>query len=42
MEAGYVMRTMSRDEVALAIEWAARQGWNPGLHDADTFCAADP
>jgi ribosomal protein S18 acetylase RimI-like enzyme len=42
MDAGYVARTMSRDEVALAIEWAAREGWNPGLHDADTFRAADP
>jgi ribosomal protein S18 acetylase RimI-like enzyme len=42
MEAGYVTRTMSRDEVALAIEWAAQEGWNPGLHDAQTFPAADP
>lgn len=42
MEAGYVTRTMSRDEVVLAIEWAAQEGWNPGLHDADTFRAADP
>jgi GNAT superfamily N-acetyltransferase len=33
---------MSRDEVALAIEWAAQEGWNPGLHDAGTFTAADP
>lgn len=42
MEAGYVTRTMSRDEVALAIDWAAHEGWNPGLHDARTFPAADP
>ncbi|ROZ72394.1 GNAT family N-acetyltransferase [Ramlibacter sp. WS9] len=42
METGYVTRTMSRDEVALAIEWAAEEGWNPGLHDAETFRAADP
>jgi ribosomal protein S18 acetylase RimI-like enzyme len=42
MGAGYVTRTMNRDEVALAIEWAAEEGWNPGLHDADTFRAADP
>ena len=26
----------------MAIEWAAREGWNPGLHDADCFHAADP
>jgi ribosomal protein S18 acetylase RimI-like enzyme len=42
MEAAYVTRTMNRDEVALAIEWAAEEGWNPGLHDAETFRAADP
>ena len=42
MEAGYVTRTMSRDEIALAIGWAAQEGWNPGLHDAETFPAADP
>lgn len=42
MESGYVTRTMSRHEVALAIEWAAEEGWNPGLHDAETFPAADP
>lgn len=33
---------MRRDEVALAIGWAAREGWNPGRHDAQTFHAADP
>lgn len=33
---------MTRDDVALALEWAANEGWNPGLHDADAFLAADP
>ena len=33
---------MLREEVDLAIEWAAREGWNPGLHDAEAFHAADP
>lgn len=33
---------MSREEVDLAIEWAAAEGWNPGLHDADSFYTADP
>lgn len=42
MEDGYVTRTMHRDEIALAIEWAAGEGWNPGLHDAQTFPVADP
>ena len=33
---------MSRDEVDVAVAWAAREGWNPGLHDADCFHATDP
>jgi hypothetical protein len=37
-----VIRTMSRTELDLGIDWAAAEGWNPGLHDADAFHAADP
>ena len=33
---------MTQQEVATAIEWAAAEGWNPGLHDAACFYAADP
>ena len=33
---------MTRGELDTAIEWAAAEGWNPGLHDADSFWAADP
>jgi GNAT superfamily N-acetyltransferase len=33
---------MVRAELNLAIDWAAREGWNPGLHDVDSFYAADP
>ena len=33
---------MSRAELDLGIDWAAAEGWNPGLHDADAFHAADP
>jgi Acetyltransferase (GNAT) domain/Acetyltransferase (GNAT) family len=36
------IRTMRRDEVDLAIELAAREGWNPGRHDAHCFAEADP
>ena len=36
------IRTMHGDEVELAIELAAREGWNPGLHDAHCFFEADP
>ncbi|MGC9514862.1 GNAT family N-acetyltransferase [Methanocrinis sp.] len=38
----YTIRRMRRDEVELAIDWAAAEGWNPGLHDADCFYSADP
>ncbi len=37
------IRSMRGDEVeTIAIEFAAREGWNPGLHDAASFVAADP
>jgi GNAT superfamily N-acetyltransferase len=36
------VRPMEPHEVGLAIELAAREGWNPGLHDAAAFHAADP
>jgi len=36
-----VIRTMKPEEVALSIQWAAREGWNPGLNDAHCFYAAD-
>jgi ribosomal protein S18 acetylase RimI-like enzyme len=37
-----VIRNMTRPEVDELVEWAAREGWNPGLHDADVFWATDP
>jgi GNAT superfamily N-acetyltransferase len=33
---------MTRAELDIGIGWAAGEGWNPGLHDADSFHAADP
>ncbi len=38
----YTIRTMTRREAGLAIDWAAAEGWNPGLYDAECFYAADP
>ncbi|MDK9725323.1 MAG: GNAT family N-acetyltransferase [Sterolibacteriaceae bacterium MAG5] len=35
------IRTMSHREIGLALDWAAAEGWNPGLHDAAPFHAAD-
>jgi hypothetical protein len=34
--------TAARGELGLMVEWAAREGWNPGLADADCFYVADP
>lgn len=33
---------MRGDEVSFALDLAAKEGWNPGLHDAECFYAADP
>jgi hypothetical protein len=42
MQQRYEIRTMTRAEADLAVDWAALEGWNPGLHDADCFFGADP
>jgi len=38
----FTVRSMTRAEVDLALNWAAAEGWNPGIHDADCFYATDP
>lgn len=38
----YQIRPMTRPELDIAIAWAATEGWNPGLQDADCFYLADP
>jgi len=38
----YRIHPMTPEDVALAIDWAADEGWNPGMHDAASFRAADP
>lgn len=37
-----IIRNMTRAEVDELVRWAAQEGWNPGLHDADVFWATDP
>ena len=37
-----VIRDMTRAEVDRLVDWAAGEGWNPGLHDAELFWATDP
>lgn len=39
---GLRIRTMRPDEIALAADWAAAEGWNPGLADAACFATVDP
>jgi hypothetical protein len=36
------IRTLALEEVETLVEWAAAEGWNPGLGDAVAFQAADP
>ena len=36
------IRRMTRGELDTLVEWAAREGWNPGLDDAEVFWNADP
>ncbi len=33
---------MRPDEISIAVNWAAAEGWNPGLADDACFAAADP
>lgn len=35
-------RTATLSELSLILSWAADEGWNPGLNDAEAFFAADP
>jgi len=37
-----VVRVATADELAIAVRWAAEEGWNPGRNDAQCFYAADP
>lgn len=31
------IRNMTRAELDVLVEWAANEGWNTGLHDAEVF-----
>ena len=37
-----IIRGMQPSELQVALDWAAQEGWNPGLHDAMAFYATDP
>lgn len=36
------IRTLTPGEIATLLDWAADEGWNPGLNDTMAFHAADP
>src|SRR5262249_17965613 len=36
------IRAMRPQEIALAVDWAAAEGWNPGRADAACFATVDP
>jgi hypothetical protein len=36
------IRPMRPDEISIAVDWAAAEGWNPGFADDACFAAADP
>lgn len=36
------IKVMTKEEVNIAIDWAAQEGWNPGLNDAHSYYQADP
>lgn len=37
-----VFRNATQEELVPILEWAAQEGWNPGLQDAAAFWQADP
>lgn len=41
MASELVIREMTRAELDTLVEWAANEGWNPGLKDAEIFWATD-
>lgn len=36
------IRNLRPEEISLAVDWAAAEGWNPGLADAACFAIPDP
>jgi len=42
LDAQFHIRTMRPQEIELAVDWAALEGWNPGHADAACFATVDP
>ncbi|WP_164657956.1 GNAT family N-acetyltransferase [Tropicibacter sp. Alg240-R139] len=41
MSADYAIRPLTPEEVRTAVDWAANEGWNPGLSDRPCFLSVD-
>ena len=37
-----ILRNADLSELETVLDWAAAEGWNPGLADAEAFYTADP
>ncbi|UWQ61380.1 GNAT family N-acetyltransferase [Leisingera caerulea] len=42
MKGSYQIRALTPAEIETAVDWAAREGWNPGQSDAACFASVDP
>ncbi|NSY37180.1 GNAT family N-acetyltransferase [Leisingera sp. ANG59] len=42
MQDSYQIRPLESAEIRTAVDWAAREGWNPGPQDAACFASVDP
>lgn len=42
MTSPFMIRKMEQDEVAVAVSWADREGWNPGIHDGTALFSGNP
>ena len=38
----FLVRPMTKEDLKIALSWAAAEGWNPGVDDVDNFYLADP
>lgn len=38
----FIIRNMKPEEMKIAVDWATKEGWNPGLSDNDVFYNSDP
>ena len=41
MPKSLIIRNLEQQELNIMADWGAAEGWNPGLHDAECFYAAD-